>query len=57
MGRMKNLMMEYVEAMHPNNFEKQDELFAKILSGEAGISPDEMLLVVEKKGWRYDKSE
>jgi hypothetical protein len=50
MGRMKDLMMEYVEHKHPNDYEKQDELFNKILSGEAGITVDDMLLVVKRKG-------
>ena len=49
MGRMKALIMEYVERVHPNDYDKQDELFNKIVSGEAHVTMDDMLRALGKR--------
>ena len=44
MGRMKNLIMDYVEFIHPGDFDKQEELFERIVNGETDITVDDMVL-------------
>ena len=47
MSLIKNFMADYCEAVYPDDYEKQDELFSKLCEGK-GPSMKEMLKVVEE---------
>lgn len=54
MGAVKDLMMRYCEAIHPDSWDKQDELFMELCEGN-GPELDEIARVVdefEKSGRR-----
>jgi hypothetical protein len=47
MGMVKQFLMEYCEALYPNDVEAQDELFKKIVDGAETPSMEEMRYIVD----------
>ena len=47
-GEMKNLVLDYVETIHPEDEDQQNQLMDLILSGEYEVPLDEMQMVVEQ---------
>lgn len=48
MGMWKRLLEEYCEAMHPGDYDAQDQLFEKVMFGEVSPAYEEMLEVIRR---------
>lgn len=47
MGMVKQFLMDYCEAIHPDDVEAQDKLFESICSGETVVSMDQMQAAIK----------
>jgi hypothetical protein len=48
MGAVKDLMMRYCETIHPDDWDKQDELFTELMSSPDAPSLEDMVRVVDE---------
>lgn len=53
MGMVKHLLEEYCGAVHPDDYDAQDELFDNICNGSVQVPHDEMQAKIRK--YRADK--
>lgn len=53
MGMVKDLMIRYCEAKHPDDFEKQDALFSQLMHGEPDLKEIARFLEkLEEEKWK-----
>jgi len=53
MGRVKELMMEYCEVVHPDDFDAQDALFVKIMeTGEPKLEVMSQIVQEHYRNWQ-----